>query len=169
MPALRERLEEVPPLAEHFLNALSATMNSPPKKLSEEALACLSAYNWPGNVRQLRNAVEYAVVLSKGQLIGADGLPEEVRNSSRSTEVTSSTHVIPPTSPVAIIEPAHFATPLPATQMPNGLRDSVREAEIQLIRTTLEKNRWQISKVAKELKISRSTLYQRMKEYGVTR
>ncbi|HTY56706.1 MAG TPA: sigma-54 dependent transcriptional regulator, partial [Candidatus Binataceae bacterium] len=76
VPALRERPEDILPLANKFLAAASARNRRPALQLSPEALAALTAYPWPGNVRELRNAIERATVLSRGNIIDKDDLPD---------------------------------------------------------------------------------------------
>jgi len=79
MPALREKPEDVPALAEHFLEKYKATMGKALRGISEEAMERLEAYPWPGNVRELENVIERAVALEPGSLIQADSLPRELR------------------------------------------------------------------------------------------
>ncbi|HEX8353939.1 MAG TPA: sigma-54 dependent transcriptional regulator, partial [Pyrinomonadaceae bacterium] len=82
LPPLRERREDVRPLAEHLLTKFCAGVGLPPKSVSEEAWEALAAYRWPGNVRQLQNAVERAAVLTGGATeIQLQDLPEEVREA----------------------------------------------------------------------------------------
>lgn len=78
MPALRERAEDIPQLAEHFLAKASRKCKTPIKGLSEGVKACLMKYDWPGNVRELENAIERAVVLGAGDTILPEDLPESV-------------------------------------------------------------------------------------------
>jgi transcriptional regulator with GAF, ATPase, and Fis domain len=78
MPALRDRVEDIPQLAEHFLSKASRKCKTKMKQLSEEAMACLVKYDWPGNVRELENAIERAVVLGSGNVVLPDDLPEAV-------------------------------------------------------------------------------------------
>lgn len=78
MPALRDRAEDIPQLAEHFLSKASRKCKTQIKELSEEAKACLVKYDWPGNVRELENAIERAVVLGSGNVILPEDLPETV-------------------------------------------------------------------------------------------
>jgi DNA-binding NtrC family response regulator len=76
LPALRERAEDIPLLAQHFLQKYALRMNKPVKSLSEGALRALQDYSWPGNVRELEHAIERAVVLAQGEVIAAgDVLP----------------------------------------------------------------------------------------------
>ncbi len=74
LPPLRERTEDVPGLADRFLEQLSTRLDRDRKRLSSEALAALAAYPWPGNVRELRNVIEQAAVMAPGEEIGADDL-----------------------------------------------------------------------------------------------
>jgi DNA-binding NtrC family response regulator len=75
MPSLRERKEDIPLLAEHFLHRFSQETNKPIKKISREAIDDMMLYEWPGNVRELENAVERAVVVGKGPTIMPQDLP----------------------------------------------------------------------------------------------
>jgi Nif-specific regulatory protein len=78
MPALRDRTEDIPQLAEHFLSKASRKCKTRMKSLSEEAKACLIRYDWPGNVRELENAIERAVVLGSGDVVLPEDLPETI-------------------------------------------------------------------------------------------
>jgi two-component system response regulator PilR (NtrC family) len=80
MPALREKPEDIPALAEHFLEKYKATMGKSLHAISEEAMERLEAYGWPGNVRELENVIERAVALEPGNVIQADSLPRELRS-----------------------------------------------------------------------------------------
>ena len=78
LPPLRERCEDIPLLALHFLSKFATAMNRPIHKISDEAVKCLERYEWPGNVRELENAIERAVALEKHEEITAETLPEHV-------------------------------------------------------------------------------------------
>ena len=89
LPPLRERREDVPLLAEHFLAKYSEGVEKPVRSISHEALDVLSAYDWPGNVRELENAIERAVALEQTQVVLPESLPAQVR--SRSSKRVGST------------------------------------------------------------------------------
>jgi DNA-binding NtrC family response regulator len=161
VPTLRERLDDIEPLALEFFRALRVGLKKAPQNISGDALAALKSYAWPGNVRQLRNAVEYALVLAKGDTIRVEDLPEEVRTSSPRAALPPVQQQL--STPSALTQDA--ATPDPL----HDLKTSVGQAEADLIRAALARNHWQMSKTAKDLKISRSTLYARMKDHGIER
>jgi transcriptional regulator with GAF, ATPase, and Fis domain len=89
MPALRDRGEDIPLLAEHFVAKSSRKCKLKAKPLSEEARACLIGYDWPGNVRELENAIERALVMGSEEMIIPDDLPEAIVDAS--SPVTAST------------------------------------------------------------------------------
>jgi two-component system, NtrC family, response regulator PilR len=82
LPALRERVEDIPFLAEHFVGRFAQQMGKRITGISGDALACLKAYPWPGNIRELENAVERAVALERTPAILVDSLPEQVRETA---------------------------------------------------------------------------------------
>ncbi len=83
LPALRSRREDIPLLADHFLRMYSAKNGRTRTGFTAEAMELMQSYAWPGNVRQLENAMERAVVLSRGEVIGVEDLTEEVRGGPR--------------------------------------------------------------------------------------
>jgi two-component system response regulator HydG len=78
LPPLRDRRDDIPLLAEHFLKRFTEQRNGEPKQLSEDGLAALMEYDWPGNVRELENALERAVAMVVGSKIGREALPSRV-------------------------------------------------------------------------------------------
>ncbi len=137
MPPLRERREDVPQLVEHFLTSL-APPGGKPKKMSPRATRLAMAYDWPGNVRELENAVQRAVVLSRGETIFPEHLPAKVQ-----------------------AEDAGDADELPP--IGKTMRDVERDTIIQTLRET-DGNRTHASRV---LGISRRTLQNKIKEYEI--
>ena len=82
LPPLRERVEEIPQLAEHFLKKFCLDAKKPLMRISPEAMAVLTAYSWPGNVRELQNAIERAVVLKTGEVITPEDLALQPQEAS---------------------------------------------------------------------------------------
>ena len=96
LPALRERVEDIPLLAEHFVSRFAQQMGKPIAVISGAALACLSAYAWPGNIRELENAIERAVALERTPSILVESLPEQVQGAAtRSPRLGRTDRVFP--------------------------------------------------------------------------
>ncbi|MBA3453267.1 MAG: sigma 54-interacting transcriptional regulator, partial [Deltaproteobacteria bacterium] len=117
IPALRERVEEVRPLAERFLDEACRQAGTMPKTLDPKALAALERYAWPGNVRELRNAIERAVVLAETNVITPADLTDRIRGGSA----------------------AHAVEPEPA-EIPADYKDHLRRYESELIVRALHKH-----------------------------
>ena len=137
MPALRDRRADILPLADHFLAALCLTHARNGMQLSEGSRKMLDAYAWPGNIRELRNTLERAVVFTR----------------------------------VDVLEPEHFAENIRAAAagssgMIAGLR-SLEDVEKEVIAATLDAVRYKISQAANILGISRKTLLEKRKKYGL--
>jgi DNA-binding NtrC family response regulator len=134
IPPLRERRDDLTPLAEFFLGQIALELDRGPVRLQPAALEKLHAHGWPGNIRELRNALERAVLLAHGPEVG----PEDFA-----------------------FEPAPSAA---ASAAGDG---SLQETEKDLIRKTLEKERGRVGRAAESLRISRSSLYQKIRKYGI--
>lgn len=106
IPPLRDRTEDIPLLAEHFLHTFTAQHKRPVTGFTREALAAMTAYTWPGNVRELQNAIERAVILARSEHIDIDALPSPL---ARTTSEASSIHT-DPAAPRNLIIP--LGTPL---------------------------------------------------------
>src|SRR5207249_1915640 len=87
LPPLRERREDIPPLVAHFVPRLSAELGRPVRSVTPEALAILEHYHWPGNIRELENVIERALVLGSGDILEADALPPDLQHSGALQEV----------------------------------------------------------------------------------
>jgi DNA-binding NtrC family response regulator len=148
---LRERPEDVEPLARHLLNQVSGT-NQP--ELDPNALEALRSYSWPGNVRQLKNCLERAVLLSNNGRITVADLPPEVARPSVPIPIMMSA----PSGGTSDSAGATVASPA-----------SLREMERQQILAALEQTGWHRGKTAEILGISASTLYRRLRDYNLER
>ena len=163
MPPLRERLDDIPALVEHFLVKYRHAPGAIPTTISEEALAKLIAHDWPGNVRELENAIERAVVLSRGNPITPDHLAF-AKPPGASTENRSAADAAESDDTDASSTVAGAAT--------NGggsgtFKQRVEALERQLIAEALERAGGNRSKAAEELGIYRRLLYAKIKEYGL--
>jgi DNA-binding NtrC family response regulator len=156
---LRDRPEDIEPLARHLLNVVGGT---PSPELQEDALAALRAYTWPGNVRQLKNCLERAVILSNNGRITVNELPPEVVRPAMPVAFTAPTAL-----PGAGAEVSPGAVPF-APSAPTS-PTSLRDVERQQILAALEQTGWHRGKTAEILGISPSTLYRRLRDYNLER
>lgn len=150
LPPLRRRKRDIPGLVAHFLEKLTARTGYPAKSLSQAALDELQEYHYPGNIRELENIVERSLILSTGELIDVADLAL-------------------PRSPSSEIA-ARAAGPVPesAGQAPPSAEPrSLREIEAAAIERALLRNEWHRERTAEELGISRRTLLNKIKEYGL--
>ncbi|UCF89517.1 MAG: sigma-54-dependent Fis family transcriptional regulator [bacterium] len=141
VPPLRDRREDIEHLARHFLEKYCAQMNKKLGELTEEVLMALRTHDWEGNVRELENVMERAVVLCKGNSITLRDLPEEVRGDTGAAEEA----------------PVRGQT----------LTQVLEAMERQILVRTLAKNRGSQTKTASELGIKRTTLRYKMGKYGL--
>jgi len=172
IPPLRSRAGDVPELAMRFLARFCAEEGKRIRSISSEALALLCAYDWPGNVRQLENAVFRAVVLADGDELTAAEFPQIA------AQVEGFPVRIPPAPPPL---PAEFKNQEPVAPAAIAPRDphvlrllddhgevrKLEDIEAASIRFALAHYRGQMSQVARKLGIGRSTLYRKMKESGI--
>ena len=134
LPALRERREDIPLLADHFLQLFTRKNQKVVRGIQREAMSALSAYDWPGNVRELENTIERAVVLAKEEVITIDSLPVAIGGQK---DVASSSLSIP------------LGTPL-------------HEVELRLIRETLKLTEGDKKRAAQLLGIATRTIYRKL-------
>ena len=170
LPALRQRPGDIPALAEHFLEKYCKDLGRA-RRLSEEAMAALRAYPWPGNVRELENAVERAVVLSRGPKIGLDDLPEPVIAAVRGGAAVSSNGLNGHANGNGHARTEGYIQ-VPALVegwKPTPLERALEEPEKQIILAALEANAWNRQQTADQLNINRTTLYKKIKQHGLDR
>jgi transcriptional regulator with PAS, ATPase and Fis domain len=140
LPALRHRHSDVPLLAQSFLSQLREDTNRQVNGFSEEALTALEGYPWPGNIRELQNVVERAVLLGKDETIVIGDLPRDV--------IGGPTTSMPRMSNMT-------------------LKESLEEPERRIILDVLESNDWNRNATADTLGVNRTTLYKKMKKLGL--
>jgi transcriptional regulator with GAF, ATPase, and Fis domain/tetratricopeptide (TPR) repeat protein len=155
VPALRERREDVPVLAQHFLALFSRQMEKSMRGFAPEVMRVMLEHEWRGNVRELEKTVKRMVVLADdGHTLGLDLLPSELREAT----------------PVArFAERSTFGMPLATAEKPlrRSLRSSVSELEKQVIAESLKRHRGNKTRVARELGLSYPTLLGRIRAYGL--
>jgi DNA-binding NtrC family response regulator len=176
IPPLRMRREDIPHLLRHFLARFCAEENRPITGISGDAMALLSQLEWPGNIRQLENAVYRAVVMSESDQLGVADFPQAAAQSQALAE-SHGTHgeplVIAPgfhsTAPAMVSGNEIPIAPLPtagtlAMLTSGGEIRPLEEMETEIIRFAISHYRGQMSEVARRLKIGRSTLYRKLDE-----
>jgi DNA-binding NtrC family response regulator len=152
---LRERPEDIEPLARYLLKLIAGTH---PPELTDDAFNALRAYSWPGNVRQLKNCLERAVILSNNGRITLSELPPEVTRP-----------VVAAPLAVSSVAPAAVGGESPPVAPVSSVPGSLREVERQQILAALEQTGWHRGKTAEILGISPSTLYRRLRDYDLER
>jgi DNA-binding NtrC family response regulator len=173
IPSLRARREDVPHLLRHFLARFAAEENRAITGISGEAVAHLAQLDWPGNIRQLENAVYRAVVMSEGDQLGLDDFPLLASHPHSATDIPTAPLMIEPIAAPAMISGNEIPiAPLPsggtlAMLTATGDVRSLEDLENEIIRFAISHYRGQMSEVARRLKIGRSTLYRKLDEAGV--
>jgi DNA-binding NtrC family response regulator len=173
IPPLRARREDIPHLLRHFLARFGAEENRTISGISGEAMAHLSQLEWPGNIRQLENAVYRAVVMSDGDQLGLADFPLIAAQSTIAPDPDSEPLVVSPslhpTAPALISGSDIPIAPLSSNGMLSMLSTAgevraLEEMEHEIIRFAISHYRGQMSEVARRLKIGRSTLYRKLDE-----
>jgi two-component system nitrogen regulation response regulator NtrX len=148
MPSLKERREDIPELCRYFLKRASDTSGMPPRELTDDATAILQAYHWPGNVRQLRNMMEWLLIMAPGgskQPVKADMLPTEMFESN----------------------PVVTRPEMNADIMSMPLRDARELFEKQYLAAQINRFNGNISKTSNFVGMERSALHRKLKMLGI--
>ena len=140
LPPLRERKNDIEQLARYLMQRVTRDADRAPLEISPDVIEAFRNYSWPGNVRELENCLERAMVLVEGDVITLKEIPPEIAGCSS-------------------------APPQPTVT--GSLSSLTSEIESEMIRASLNKNRWNKSKVAQELGIKRTTLQYKIKKYGL--
>ena len=150
VPPLRARPEDIVPLVDYFTARFAASEGKVVRGVSEEAMGFLKKYTWPGNVRQLENAVFRAVVLCDGELLETSDFPQVAQQFGLAASARGDAEP----EPGSVLRLAQ----------PSGALRTLREVEEEMIRTALDRHDGHMSNVARELGIGRSTLYRKVRE-----
>jgi len=149
LPALREHKEDIPVLADSFLQ-LHGKRLSRSAQLSREAYAALERYDWPGNVRELKNAIERSMVLAPGSEIGVKDLSEEVATGKAITQ-------------------REMVGGTDAGMSERDFREAKRKFEVAWITKQLASHRWNVSRTAATIGLHRQSLQEKLRELGIRR
>jgi len=169
VPPLRRRPEDIPELARHFLARIAAEERKRVRSINAEALALLCAYRWPGNVRQLENAIFRAVVLAEGEEIGLREFPQIAAQVD--PQASPLAPLIESSPAIATAWPEPSPAPLAPSTLslvdPQGEARPLEDIERDVIRFAIAHYRGQMSEVARRLRIGRSTLYRKLDALGL--
>jgi PAS domain S-box-containing protein len=142
VPPLRERREDIPPLVDHVLKSLRKRGLDRVRAVSPEAMRRLMEYRWPGNIRELENVLERGAVVARGPVLSASDLPDEVLEELQP----------PPREADESVDPGYAAVP---------------SGEMESLLRALEENRWNRGGAGAALGMDRSTLWRKMKRFGI--
>ncbi len=169
VPSLRDRTGDIAPLARHFIGRFAAEENKPVSGLTPQASQLLERFNWPGNVRQLENTIFRAVVLCDGALLDVCDFPQIAAAMGVDTLVRQNSSPLPSSDAhggVAPALPAGSAFSLSTTDSSGHVR-KFEDLESEIIRMAIARYDGHMSEVARRLGIGRSTLYRKLKEFGL--
>jgi len=170
LPALRERVEDLPQLIESIAERLAANGRSK-VRFTPDALQVLAAYAWPGNVRELTNLVERMAVLYPGGRVCAEDLPVRYRGGeipARAPAMRS----LPGTTPAPSTQVPEISSPSPANTLPAtgiDLREHIATIELALIQSALARTQGVVAQAAQLLGLRRTTLVEKLRKYGIER
>ncbi|MDX5449001.1 MAG: sigma-54-dependent Fis family transcriptional regulator, partial [Bacteroidota bacterium] len=137
LPPLRERVEDIPILAGHFMKRFAKKYNKPYLRLTSRAVNTLQDYNWPGNIRELEHTIERTAILAEGEVIDESQL-----------QINTSL-------------PQHEEDDMSVNTL------NLEDMERHLIEKAIRKHKGNISKAASDLGLTRAALYRRMEKYGI--
>jgi DNA-binding NtrC family response regulator len=174
VPPLRQRREDVPALARHFIARFAAEESKPVAGLTPEATDLIERFSWPGNVRQLENTIFRAVVLCDGTVLDVCDFPQIA--SALGVEIRARSTQAPLMAPAPAYAPSHASAPSPtahaspyalAAMDSGGHMRKLEDVESEMIRLAISHYEGHMSEVARRLGIGRSTLYRKLKDLGL--
>ncbi len=145
VPPLRERKDDIRLFVKYFLKKANQELNRDVENIPDDLMNVLESYSWPGNIREVKNVIKRAVLLSKGKVLDKTGLPQEI--------------AFPAVAPEEVPAPA---------EDDNFLKTQAAKTEKEIILNTLQKARYNKTKAAKMLNIDRRTLYNKLKQYNIS-
>ena len=151
VPALRDRVEDIPTLVQHFIDLLARENNFRRRRVTPRAMEVLQRYRWKGNIRELRNTIERSIIMTPAEVIDVTDLPEAVRFDAR------------PAAPDNGGEAKTAAAATAAT-----LREHKESVERAYLVQRLRENGWNISRTAEVIDTPRSNLYKKLEFYKIS-
>ncbi|HEY7547471.1 MAG TPA: helix-turn-helix domain-containing protein, partial [Blastocatellia bacterium] len=145
-PSLRERREDVPLLIDHFLDRFNRELGLAVQSISADARRLLAVYDWPGNVRELENALCSAMIMCEGGAVRIDDLPPRIRGE----------------------EESHTSRDLTRLSLSEAVREATEKLEKMMILSRLSEMKGNRTATAESLGISRKTLFNKMRQYGLS-
>lgn len=164
---LANRRDDIPPLIDHFLRKFSEETGKEVTAITDEVRTLFLQYPWPGNIRELENVLERAVVLSTGSTIGRDEIPPDMFHFDAAAAAAQASPAMDSAGFAgsgSVAPPSTLGDTLPQAQ---SLTDHVDRIECETIARALEKFRWNKTKAAEHLGIKRTTLQYKIKKYGL--
>lgn len=146
LPPLRDRIPDIPVLAKALLDSAMKHLGKQVQGFSDEALSCMQVYHWPGNVRELQNEIQHMLVMGDGEVLGAELLSPRVLRAAPEEDETT----------------LELLSGLDGT-----LKERIESLEARILRETLIRHRWNKSRAAKELGLSRVGLRSKLERYGL--
>jgi len=165
IPPLRERSEDIPSLAKYFVDRIVAMEKLERKHLSSEALDLLVSYEWPGNIRQLQNALFRAVIMSDGDNIGVDSFLHLIGRDSE--QMARQKAVMPHTPTLTPSQALGVGIDTIVLHNGEGHIRTLSDIEAEQIKRAVKHYGGRMSEIARRLGIGRSTLYRKMEELGI--
>jgi nitrogen regulation protein NR(I) len=169
IPPLRERREDIPLLAEHFIAKFNDRLKKQITSIAHDAVARLVTYNWPGNIRELENLMERTMLFCEGPAIRLSDLPAEISNVPLMTAVpgVQAPQVDEAAAAARPSAPTMAAVAPPASSLKEAVRAETERVERELIQRALDETGGNVTQAARKLKISRKSLQTKMKEFGL--
>jgi two-component system nitrogen regulation response regulator NtrX len=150
VPPLRDRAGDVSVLVNHFLEHFSRSHGTKPKRIAPQALEVLEHYDWPGNIRELRNIVERLMIMSTGDEILVTDIPPAILNAIGNRSA-----------------PAGLPEGMSLLEFGENYKDAKDAFERAFLKTQLERNQWNVSKTAEAIKLERSNLHKKIKQFKI--
>jgi DNA-binding NtrC family response regulator len=166
LPSLRERPDDIPLLAEHFLRSACTEYGREVSGFSTQAMNAMVSYAWPGNIRELENAIQRAVLLTKSKHVDFDALPRALHGKPATSQESLSVGANSPGASAKLAIPPGNTSPAVPT-LKQTLSEALEGPERQIILDVLKANGWNRNETADQLGINRTTLYKKMKKLGI--